>query len=62
MIWNLTNERGRVVGGPFDSPHDAIEAQRSCPSVRVHPLHADGYEIDAGFSASDHDHYRLTAA
>jgi len=59
MSWNLTNDHGRVVAGPFPSMHDAVEERRTCPYVRLQPAGGGAYDIESGFSALDHEHYRL---
>ena len=59
MSWALTDERGRAVAEPFASAHAAIDDRRSCPYVRLEKIDDGRYELDAGFSAADHEHFVL---
>jgi hypothetical protein len=59
MCWSLTNDHGDVVAGPYPTVHDVVAERESCPYVRLHAAAGGAYDIDVGFSASDHDHYRL---
>ncbi len=59
MSWTLTDIRGGTVAGPFDSAHDAIDSRRSYPYLRLDKLDDGHYDVDAGFSAQDHERYLL---
>lgn len=59
MSWTLTDTHGGAVDGPFDRAHDAIAGRRSCRYLRVEKVDAGRYELDAGFSALDHEHFAL---
>ncbi len=61
MTWLLTDERRRIVAGPYDTPMDAV-SDRHDPYTRIHKLDDGGYDLEAGFSALDHSHLHLIEA